>query len=275
MFLNLKRTNAYETYKQWKKAIQRYLSRPFYFGDRHKCPVCERNIRCFKPIWKPYPGMLREHGFIYPIESMETVNFSAYSCPVCDASDRERLQALYLDERIPSMEHDETAVCIDFAGSPGIAKKLRAIPWLRYRTADLCRPGVDDQIDITNMTVYLDASIDMFICSHILEHVPDDLRAMRELRRVLKPGGFGIVMVPLVVGVDETHEDLKITDPSLRWKYFAQDDHLRLYGGRDLVRRLELANFIVSRLGIDHFGDERFDTAGIHANSKIYVVECG
>jgi predicted SAM-dependent methyltransferase len=217
--------------------------------------------------------MLREHGFIHPIESIETCNVAAYSCPACGSSDRERLYALYLDDRLAPASQPKPALCVDFAPSPALSKKLRGHAWLHYRTADLYRPGVDDQIDIMDMTCYGDESVDVFICSHVLEHVPDDRRAMRELRRVLKPGGFGIVMVPLVVGVDETHEDLSITDPGLRWKYFGQGDHLRLYGRRDFVLRLEEAGFLVHQYGIEHFGTERFRQSGIHENSVLYIVE--
>ncbi len=275
MLSRLKRTAAYESFKQRKKAIQRWLNLPRYRGSQFRCPICNSGLRCFKPIWKSYVRTLQNHGFVYPLEAFETVNLAAYSCPACDASDRERLYALYLDERFVALDQGQTHTLVDFAASPGLSAKLRAIPWLRYRTADLSRPGVDDRVDIADLRVYRDASIDMFICSHILEHVPDDRKAMRELCRVLKPTGFGIVMVPLVVGVEKTHDDPTITDPGARWKYYAQGDHLRLYGRRDFVEGLEGAGFHVQQLGASHFGTERYRTAGIHENSVLYVVERG
>jgi len=273
MFPDVKQTKAYATYKQRKKALQRWLSLPFYTGAAYRCSVCGANLSRFKPIWKSFPRLLREHGFIHPIESIETCNMAAYSCPACGSSDRERLYALYLEDRLTRMSHTAPALCVDFAPSDALSKKLRGYAWLTYRTADLYRPGVDDRIDITNMTCYGDESVDVCICSHVLEHVPDDRKAMRELCRVLKPDGFGIVMVPLVVGVDETHEDLSMTDPGLRWKYFAQGDHLRLYGRRDFVRRLEESGFRVHQFDIEHFGAECFRRSGIHENSILYVVE--
>ena len=123
------------------------------------------------------------------------------------------------------------------------------------------------------MPLYADNSVDFFMCSHILEHVPDDRAAMRELCRILKPGGCGIVMVPLVEGVADTQEDPSINTPALRWKHYAQDDHLRLYGGRDLVARLTAAGFTVQALDRAYFGADVFARAGIADNSVLYVVE--
>ncbi len=269
----IKSTPAYAAFKQDSKAVQRWLALPRYLGGTYTCPVCDTGLRRFKPIWKSFVRKLEEHGFVHPLESLETFNMVSHTCPACGASDRERLYALYLEDRFRSIDQTRRHTLVDFAASPGLSRRLRSRPFLAYRTADLYRAGVDDRVDISDMAIYGDDAIDMFICSHILEHVPDDRRAMRELFRVLKPGGFGIVMVPLVVGVDDTHEDPSIVDPAARWKYYCQDDHLRLYGRRDFVRRLEAAGFDVLQLGADHFGRERFRRAGIHENSVLYVAE--
>src|SRR5262249_47276592 len=126
--------------------------------------------------------------------------------------------------------------------------------------------------DVTDMRPYADGSVDIFICSHVLEHVPDDRKAMQELHRILRRDGFGIVMVPLVQSVEDTHEDPAIDTPLLRWKYYGSDDHLRQYGRRDFADRLAEAGFAVARLGVEHFGAEAFRRAGIAANSVLYVV---
>jgi SAM-dependent methyltransferase len=272
MLKEVKQTAAYVAFKERKKAVQRWLALTNYVGNAYQCPVCDAKLRKFKPMWRSYARRLQQHGFVYPIESFETFNLSSYSCPACDASDRERLFALYLDERLARIDKTRSYVLVDFAASTGLAKRLRSYPWLRYRTADLYRAGVDDRVDISNMAMYAAESIDVFICSHVLEHVPDDRRAMRELFRVLRPGGFGIVMVPLIIGVEETHEDLSISDPAARWMHYAQDDHVRLYGRRDFVARLEEAGFQVLRLGVEHFGAECFGRAGVDRNSVLYVA---
>ena len=85
-------------FKDYKKAFLRWLKTPFYSGSAFECPVCSSGLKCYYPIYKSFPRKLREMGFIYPIERFETLNLAAYSCPSCDASDRERLYALFLRE---------------------------------------------------------------------------------------------------------------------------------------------------------------------------------
>ena len=114
--------------------------------------------------------------------------------------------AIFLDGVLPSLTKSSSVRLIDFAPSDPLSQKISRTPSIEYRTADLYRNDVQDRIDLTDIS-YPDESTDIFICSHMLEHIPDDRKAMRELYRILKPGGFGLVLVPLAVGVDETHED--------------------------------------------------------------------
>jgi SAM-dependent methyltransferase len=98
-------------------------------------------------------------------------------------------------------------------------------------------------IDISQIN-HPDNMFDALLCCHVLEHVPDDRQAIRELYRVLKPGGWAILQVPIDYGKVVTFEDNRITSPAEREKYFGQNDHLRLYG-RDYPQRLEKAGFKV------------------------------
>ncbi len=277
----IKRSGAYRRYRhsvpfvtirEWDKRLQRKLRLSKYRGTEFCCPVCGVELRAFKPVTNSYMKMTHEAGYAYPLAAVETFNVSAYYCPSCDASDRERLYALYLDRVFRSLDRSRRYRMVEFAPSPGLQRKLKSYPFLVYRSADLYRRTVDDRVDITDMHRYADGSVDIFLCSHVLEHVPDDRRAMRELNRILRRDGFGIVMVPLVQGVEETHEDPAIDTSMLRWKYYGADDHLRQYGGRDFADRLAAAGFTVERLGVEHFGAEAFRRAGIAANSVLYVV---
>jgi SAM-dependent methyltransferase len=269
---HVKRNTAYVALKEARKALIRRIKLPQYRGDAHCCPICGTGLSAFKPLWKSYRRHTEEAGYIYPLSAVETFNVDAYSCPACDASDRERLYGLYLDD-VFRQPPARTLRMVEFAPSPALQRKLRGYPFIDYRSADLLRKNVDDRgVDITDMHRYADGSFDLFLCSHVLEHIPDDRRAMRELHRILAPGGFGIVMVPLVHGVDETQEDAAVNSDRLRWKYYGSGDHLRQYGKRDFFDRLTGAGFRVERLGVDHFGAERFRRAGIGADSILYVV---
>lgn len=103
-------------------------------------------------------------------------------------------------------------------------------------------PGTID-MDITEMD-YPDNNFDFILCSHVLEHILDDKKAMMELYRVLKPDGWGILQVPIDMQRDETYEDNSITKPDERQKAFGQFDHVRIYG-KDYIDRLRSVGFSV------------------------------
>lgn len=117
-----------------------------------------------------------------------------------------------------------------------------------YLTADLMQPA-DVKMDITDIQ-YPDDTFDIVYCSHVLEHVPDDRKAMREFFRVLKPSGWAILMVP--ISAEKTVEDPSITDPQERLRLFGQNDHVRRYGP-DFVDRLKEAGFNVKSIGPEDF----------------------
>jgi SAM-dependent methyltransferase len=266
-----KHSLLYVTLREWDKALQRRFHLRKYRGTAFCCPVCGVGLAGFVGAGS-YLRMVQAHGYVYPLDAIETFNVAAYSCPGCDASDRERLYALYLDRVFAAREPARRVRLLEFAPSYGLSRKLKRTPFVDYRSADLYRNNVDDRVDITDMRGYADVSFDIVLCSHVLEHVPDDRRAMQELHRILRPDGFAIVMVPLVHGIEETDEDPAIDSPALRWKYFGSDDHVRQYGRRDFADRLAGAGFTVERLGIAFFGEEAFRRAGIAADSVLYVV---
>jgi ubiquinone/menaquinone biosynthesis C-methylase UbiE len=117
-------------------------------------------------------------------------------------------------------------------------------------------------------------TFDVTFCNHVMEHVHDDLRAMRELYRVLKPGGWGIIQVPFFPPIpDKTFEDNSITDPKVREKIFGQDDHVRLYG-HDYPERLRTAGFTVKEENYIHeIPQEWIQKFALPKNEIIYLVK--
>lgn len=132
---------------------------------------------------------------------------------------------------------------LHIAPEPMLFNVIRNAPTIEYLSADINPGNVVVQMDVTAMQ-YPDRSFDCIICNHVLEHIVDDLKAMRELHRVLKPGGWAILQIPMSLTLEETYEDLDITDPNEREKAFGQSDHVRIYGS-DYKARLEQAGFIV------------------------------
>lgn len=118
-----------------------------------------------------------------------------------------------------------------------------------YLTADLCAEAVDVKMDICDIR-YPDNTFDIIYCSHVLEHVPDDRKAMSEFQRVLKLTGWAILLVPITV--KQTVEDPSITDPNERLRLFGQEDYVRCYGP-DYLGRLEDAGLKVSCVSPTNF----------------------
>ena len=136
----------------------------------------------------------------------------------------------------PRTLHIAPEVCImrhlkpHFAGHPG-----------QYVTADLESPLADLHFDVQQIPL-ADDSVDVILCNHLLEHVADDRKALCELYRILKPGGWGILLSPVEADYEQTFEDDTITDPDERTRIFGQYDHRRIYGA-DYTDRLRAAGF--------------------------------
>lgn len=164
-------------------------------------------------------------------------------CWACGSLERHRQIALLFTER-PEMLRPGMNVL-------HIAPEAALQPYFsgaNYTCGDLYPEPGQQQIDVTNMSQFDDATFDALVCNHVIEHVPDDAAAMREFRRVLKPGGWGLVLTPIVV--DETDEDLTVTDPAERLRRFGQTDHVRRYGW-DYVDRLKNAGLEVEVIRMD------------------------
>jgi SAM-dependent methyltransferase len=240
----------------------------------HFCPVCEEPVGGYAPLANLYFEQLAAHGSDLRIPDFETCNFENYQCAHCGSTDRDRLYALYLAQRLPaSAEAQAQFSLLDIAPGAALSAHIRRKYRLRYRTADLFQKNVDDRVDVTSMTCYSDGMFDAFICSHVLEHVSDDSKAMRELRRILKPGGWGIAMVPINTKLREVREDPTEKDEGQRWKRFGQGDHLRVYSPEGFVSRLESAGFRVLKLGKQEFGTEKMERCGLSPGSVLYIVE--
>lgn len=198
-----------------------------YRGHGRECPVCGSRYRRFMP-----------YGYVTSREDA--------LCPSCLALERHRMIWLWLKE------------CSNiFEGHPRLLHIAPEVSLMRhfkrhyrdsknYITADLESPLADLHFDVQNIPME-DSSVDVIICNHLFEHIEDDRRAMAELYRILKRGGWGIMLVPEERGRATTFEDDTITNPEERTRIFGQYDHRRIYG-RDYDERLAAVGFRVERI---------------------------
>ena len=133
---------------------------------------------------------------------------------------------------------------LHFAPEQAFYKRFRKLENLKYTTTDLNSPLADVKADICDLPFPAN-SFDVILCNHVLEHIPNDTKAMHELYRVLKPGGWGVFQIPQDLSSERTFEDNSITDKTERAKIFGQYDHVRVYG-RDYFDKLRSIGFKVT-----------------------------
>lgn len=188
-------------------------------------------------------------------------------CPICFAKDRHRFAYLVLERETDLLSNPERRF-LHVAPEPEFSKRMARSHGSRYLTADLYNPTVDLLTDIRDIPCP-DDFFDGIYCSHVLEHVENDHRAMREFFRILKPGGFATIQVPITS--DTTFEDPSITDPKDRLKHYGQLDHVIAYGP-DFSERLAECGFLVaSFLAKEYLDPEERNNMDIDGNERVFL----
>lgn len=220
------------------------IRRRLFSGARHECPICGAHLARFVVLHRPF----------------------LHWCPVCRSLQRHRLIWLLLQRRVLANHSPERV--LHFAPEASLAAAFRRLPGVTYVTTDRYQTDSAVRADIVHIP-HQDAVFDVVLCSHVLEHIPADQAAMRELRRVLRPGGVAIILTP--VWHKPTYEDAAIVDPLERERHFGQHDHVRWYG-LDIRERLTGADFAVDTVRIAHLAtDAEIIRFGLDANDIIFV----
>ncbi len=199
--------------------------------------------------------MLRGNKFTDPIDGKSFSKFLPYGygnqrenvlSPSTLSLERHRLLWLYLNNETDFFDPTKKIKVLHFAPEQAFYKKFRKQKNWDYTTTDLLSPLADVKADICNLP-FESNQFDLILCNHVLEHIPDDTKAMQELFRVLKVGGMGIFQIPQDLSRNETFTDDSITDPKERAKIFGQYDHVRIYG-KDYFDKLRSISFKVQEV---------------------------
>lgn len=234
--MKLRATNMKKLFKYLLNIIPRpvlirlsYVARPilafFLKGNQFTDPIDGKSFRSFLP-------------YGYGTQRSNVLSPSTLSL------ERHRLLWLYLKNETDFFIAPKRI--LHFAPEQAFYKRFRKMAHLDYVTTDLNSPLADVKADICDLP-FKDNEFDMILCNHVLEHIPDDTQAMRELYRIMKPGGFGVFQIPLDATRVKTFEDHSITDRKERAKIFGQYDHVRVYG-MDYFDKLRNIGFTVEEV---------------------------
>ena len=228
----------------------------------------------FRPLIKWY---FKGNRFTDPIDGSSYRKFLPYGykvsrpnalCPGTLSLERHRLLWLYLQRKTTLLENKLKVLHI--APEQVFYSRFKSFNHWDYTTTDLHSPLADVKADICDLP-FKDATFDLILCNHVLEHIPDDLKAMEELYRVLKKGGTLIAQVPLEAERSTTFEDNNITDKAKRTEIFGQYDHVRIYG-IDYYRRLESVGFKTKRVDfLKELSAEEIDKFALPIEEQIPV----
>jgi SAM-dependent methyltransferase len=226
---------------------------------RRRCSVCATGAPAFAPLPQAYLEEWRRCGFPYTADDFETLNEREYACHVCGASDRDRLYALWIDRR---SQHGGSLLDV------GPSRPLESFLRLRFAYVNLDSANGADVVGDVQALPFDDGSFDRILCSHVLEHVADDRRALVELRRVLRPGGWGIVMAPICLAAPAIDEG-PASGEAEAWRRFGQGDHVRLYNRDGFLQRLADAGFRTEQWQPGRLDRLRY---GLGRGSTLYLV---
>lgn len=246
------------------------LKKVYYFGSKFQCNVCKSNVRFFK-----------QAGYDSEVlKKYEIVGGGTYQndvCPVCRSSYRERLLKLYFDS---INFFDSRRRILHFAPERNIGYFLQKLCKEDYIPCDI-NPGryihVKNvkQVDILDIP-FEDNSFDHVICNHVLEHIENDTKAMSGIFRVLKPGGFAVLQVPMSFKIKKSIEDSSVQSEEERFEIFGQKDHVRIYAYEDYINRLESVGFNVKTIEQEELRRNNKASStklALHPKERIIIAE--
>lgn len=253
------------TLRQAKQSLESL----YFIGNKYDCPFCKGSFRKFLSGGENHPFF--KNNKIIGGGRRENM-----LCPRCHSTDRDRLIYCYLTSN--QLFCNEHYALLHIAPEPSLQKYLKRKPNLTYISGDKFEKGYNGfyynpdtiSLDLTALP-FPDKCFDAIICNHVLEHIVDETKALQEVYRVLKPGGWAILQVPIDAELTKTIENKLYSDEE-RVKYYGQQDHVRLYG-LDYPFRLETHGFKVTKWVVGNQSDpKKISRLALNVLETVYIA---
>lgn len=241
----------------------------FYRGTKFECPLCKKQFRKFKDGGESHP-FFKEHKIIGGGRRENML------CPYCLSTDRDRLIYFYLTTRNEFQNKELTLLHV--SPEPALKNILSKFPNVNYYSGDKFEKRYQGfyydkttvNLDLTNLQ-YPNEKFDIILCNHVLEHIKEENKALKEIKRVLKSDGWAILQVPIAIDNLKTIE-YQILSPEKRKSTYGQEDHERLYG-LDYPERLRSYGFIVDFWkSSDLLNADKISKFALNSEEKVFIV---
>jgi len=233
----------------------------FYF-KKYKCVICNKKIKKF----------LRTGNDFMVFKKLSVISGGIREnsvCPKCGSLERHRLEYMYICRETDILQGK--CKILHFAPEELFMQIFSNRDNIDYFTADIVKGRAMCEVDITNIP-FGSNEFDYVICNHVLEHIPNEAKALAEIKRVLVLGGRALLMVPIALACETTIEKDNITTDQERIDYYGQSDHVRLYG-RDFHKQLEKANFKVEMyIAKENFNKEALKKFALIPDETVYIA---
>jgi SAM-dependent methyltransferase len=251
-----------------KKPIRKIHLIYCQIGSNKKCYICNKKLGRFTKFrggWK---------NVTLWIKNIELVGSDVdnFGCPFCYSNDRERHLFMFFD-KLNLWDKMKNATILHFAPEVCLTKKIEKYAPLKYIKADLFPSNNEiEKIEATEIP-YKDSTFDFLIFNHILEHIPDYMKALKEIYRVLKPNGIAILQTPYSKLLQNNFEDEGINTDKLRLFFYGQEDHVRIFSEKQFIKALKDSGFILEiSKHADFFSDKDSVYFGVNKHEDLIKV---
>tara|TARA_Y100001970_G_C14110263_1_gene790467 strand:+ start:45 stop:839 length:795 start_codon:yes stop_codon:yes gene_type:complete len=207
----------------------------FLKGNNFFCPICKFKASKFLPYGKDYEAIKK-----FKIIGMGFRENAI--CPNCFSKDRERLSYLFLESLISKKSINFSSKILHFSPENSLERNFFRKKFSNYFTADIIKNKSDFVIDLQNFN-FKEKNFDLVICNHVLEHIEDDILALKNIFSILKPGGIAILQAPVSTIIDIDFKKEGVTSNADRLKFYGQTDHVRIYSEKNFLQKIKNIGF--------------------------------